>query len=56
MLIAPWRRISFMLPDCLVSSAATSKSFEPDAIVRRNACSSFTAIRWMRSKSVASSG
>ena len=45
-----------LLPDSLVSCAATSNSLEPDAMVRRNACSSFTATRWIRSKSVASSG
>ena len=44
------------VPDAFVAPAASSNSRDPDASVRLNAVSSATAIRWMRSKSVTSSG
>ena len=45
-----------MVPDAFVALAASSKSREPDASVRLNAVSSATAMRWIRSKSLTSSG
>ncbi len=47
---------STVAPDAVVALAASSNSREPDASVRLNAVSSATAMRWIRSKSVTSSG
>ena len=47
---------STVAPEALVARAASSNSREPDARVRLNAVSSATAMRWIRSKSVTSSG
>ena len=44
------------VPACFVALAASSNSREPDASVRLNAVSSATAMRWIRSKSLTSSG
>ena len=47
---------SLSAPEALVLRAASSNSREPEARVRLNAVSSATAMRWIRSKSLTSSG